>query len=96
MATRTKTLQYKGIPLVRKDNVIYYGNMSDSHIIMMNILESKNENGLQIASKICVQLQKTCKTVPKKESTIKVIEKPSLWSAIDIAFIWLKRANSSK
>ena len=28
-------LTYKGHPLMRKDNLIYYGSMADSHIVML-------------------------------------------------------------
>ena len=69
-------LQYKGHPLMRKDNVIYYGSMTDSHIIMMQILDSKKENGI--------------------DRIVKSSEKSSLWSAMDIASIWLDRALSTK
>ena len=37
---KNNLLEYKGHPLMRKENIIYYGSMSDSHIIMMQILES--------------------------------------------------------
>jgi hypothetical protein len=36
-----KILTYKGHPLMRKDNLIYYGSMADTHIIMLQILETK-------------------------------------------------------
>lgn len=93
---KNSVLQYKGLPLMRKDNVIYYGNTSDSHIIMMQILESKEDKGLKIASRVSVQLQKTSANLSPKERTIKSTEKSSLWSAMDIASIWLKRANTIK
>ena len=32
MAEEAKVLTYKGHPLMRKDNLIYYGSMADSHI----------------------------------------------------------------
>ena len=32
---------YKGYPLVRHDNVIYYGNMSDDYVVMLQILQQK-------------------------------------------------------
>ena len=38
MSTSSKKkdlLEYKGHPLMRKENIIYYGSMSDSHSIMM-------------------------------------------------------------
>ena len=36
----TKILEYKGHPLQRKDNIIYYGSFADKYIIMMQILET--------------------------------------------------------
>ena len=39
---KNNLLEYKGHPLMRKENIIYYGSMSDSHIIMMQILESSD------------------------------------------------------
>ena len=36
-----KGLTFKGRPLMRKDNLIYYGSMADSHIIMLQILDYK-------------------------------------------------------
>ena len=36
--TNTAFLTYKGKPLLRKDNLLYLGNMSDRYIIMLQIL----------------------------------------------------------
>lgn len=90
------TLQYKGHPLMRKDNVIYYGSMTDSHIIMMQILETKKDNGLETASRVSVQLQQTAPGLRARDRIVKSTEKPNLWSAMDIASIWLGRTLSSK
>ena len=52
MSTSSKKkdlLEYKGHPLMRKENIIYYGSMSDSHIIMMQILESGEVKGMPVA-----------------------------------------------
>ena len=38
MAEENAVLMYKGRPLMRKDNLIYYGSMADSHIVMLQIL----------------------------------------------------------
>ena len=38
MANEKIPLTYKGHPLRRKDNIIYYGDMADSHIIQLQIL----------------------------------------------------------
>lgn len=99
MPTTTKKkelLEYKGHPLMRKENIIYYGSMSDSHIIMMQILESDQINGMPVAKRISVQLQQTNPNVRIKERIVKKTEKSSLWSAMDIASIWLNRALSNK
>lgn len=52
-------LMYKGHPLRRVDNLIYYGSMADKYIIMMQVLESKKEQDLDMATKVSVQLQLT-------------------------------------
>ena len=43
MADENAVLMYKGRPLMRKDNMIYYGSMADTHIVMLQILESKKQ-----------------------------------------------------
>ena len=89
-------MQYKGHPLIRKDNVLYYGSMADSHIIMMQILDTKKENGLDLASRVSVQLQQTSPNLRARERIVKSTEKNSLWGAMDIASIWLRRALTTK
>ena len=89
-------LEYKGHPLMRKDNIIYYGSMSDSHIIMMQILDSADMKDLPVAKRVAVQLQQTGANVRNKDRIVKKTEKNSLWSAMDIASIWLDRALGSR
>ena len=89
-------LQYKGRPLLRTENIISYGSMSDPYIIMMQILDTKQEGDLKVATRVAVQLQQTSPNVSRKERIVKKSEKNSLWSAMDIASIWLTRALSNK
>lgn len=89
-------LQYKGHPLMRKENIIYYGSMSDKYIIMMQILDSKMIKDLPVASRVAVQLQQTSPNVSRRDKIVKKTEKEGLWSAMDIASIWLNRALSAK
>ncbi len=99
MTTSTKTndlLQYKERPLMRKDNILYYGSMSDRYIIMMQILETKKTQDLEVATRIAVQLQQTSPNVRPKDRIVKKTEKTCLWDAMDIASIWLSRALSVK
>ena len=81
---------------MRKDNIIYYGSMSDSHIIMMQILDSADMKDLPVAKRVSVQLQQTGTNVRSKDRIVKKTEKNSLWSAMDIASIWLNRALGSR
>ena len=89
-------LVYKNHPLRRVDNLIYYGSMADKYIIMMQILESSDYKGLPVAKRVSVQLQQTDPNVRMKERIVKKTEKNSLWSAMDIASIWLDRALGSR
>lgn len=92
MANEKIPLSYKGRPLLRKDNTIYYGSMADSHIIQLQILETKPVGDLNVASKVSIQLQLTDPELKGRDRVIKRSEKDSLYAAIDIATIWLNRA----
>jgi hypothetical protein len=96
MASKTTPLTYKGHPLRRKDNLIYYGDMADSHIILLQILETKPVGDLNVATKVSIQLQLTDPDLKGRDKVVKRSEKDSLYSAIDIASIWLERALASR
>lgn len=93
---KSEMLSYKGRPLMRKDNILYYGSMSDRYIIMMQILETKQVKDLSVATRVAVQLQQTSPNVRPKDRIVKKTEKNGLWTAMDIASIWLTRALSAK
>ena len=96
MANENTILTYKGHPLMRKDNLIYYGSMADSHIIMLQILETKKVGDTDIASRVSVQLQLTDPTVKSRDRVIKKGEKSGLYTALDFGCIWLQRALAGK
>ncbi|NMP36577.1 MAG: hypothetical protein GX051_00415 [Clostridiales bacterium] len=85
-------LTYKGKPLVRSGNTLYYGNMSDSYVVMLSISSSKKVDDLEVADKVTVQLLSTDPDVRPKDRIIKKSEKKSLYEAMDIGTIWLERA----
>ena len=89
-------LMYKGHPLRRIDNLIYYGSMADKYIIMMQILNTRKEQDLDVATKVSVQLQLTDANLKSRDRVVKKSEKDSLYAAIDIAAIWLDRALKEK
>ena len=59
MADNNKMLMYKGHPLRRKDNLIYYGSMADKYIVMIQVMSTTKDGGLEIADKVHLQLQLT-------------------------------------
>lgn len=91
-----EVLTYKGHPLMRLGNIIYYGSMADSHIVMLQILESKEVNGVQIATKVSVQLQLTDPAAKSRDRVVKKSEKAGLYTALDFGCVWLERALAGK
>ena len=99
-AAHGKSLEYKGRPLRRKDNIIYYGSMADKYIIMLQILDTKDmkplagadAQELKVATKVSVQLQLTDAGVKSRDRVVKRSEKTSLYAAMDVASVWLERA----
>ena len=91
-----KVLMYKGRPLMRKDNMIYYGSMADSHIVMLQILETRKVKDLDVATRVSVQLQLTDPSARPRERVVKKAEKDGLYTAMDVGSVWLERALSGK
>ena len=96
MTTENIPLSYKGHPLRRKDNLIYYGTMAEKYIIMLQILSSKKVDGLDVADKVSVQLQLTDPDLKSRDRVVKKSEKDSLYAAMDVASVWLERALGTK
>ncbi len=96
MAQEKEFLTYKGRPLVRKGNEIYYGDMSEKYVIMLQIITTKKDGDLEIADKVLVQLLDTDTELRPRERIIKKSEKTGLYNAMDIGNIWLERALAKK
>ena len=89
-------LTYKGHPLMRKDNLVYYGSMADQYIVILQILESKDFQDVSLATKVSVQLQLTDQSVRPKDRIIKKSEKDGFYTALDVGCVWLERALAGK
>ena len=89
-------LEYKGHPLRRKDNLIYFGDMADKYIVQIQIMDTKKVKDLEVATKVSVQLQLTDPEIKSRDRIIKKSEKDSLYAAMDLATMWLERALSNK
>ena len=96
MADKNTTLMYKGHPLRRKDNLVYYGSMADKYIVMMQILSTTKEGELELASKVHMELQLTDPELKSRDRVVKKSDLPDLFSAIDMGSTWLMRALAGK
>lgn len=89
---KAEGLVYRGHPLRRIDNLIYYGSMADKYIVMLQVLASKPVQDISVATKVSVQLQLTDPDLKSRDRVLKKSEKDSLYAAMDIGSIWLQRA----
>ena len=97
MADQKFPLVYKGHPLRRKDNLIYYGSMADKYIIMLQVMDNKKvDDDLSLATKVSVQLQLTDPDLKSRDRVVKKTEKDNLYAAMDVAAVWLDRALAGK
>lgn len=86
---------YKGRPLVRCGDEIYYGSMEDRFVIRMQVKTKKEVNGLDVADKVAIQLLCTDPDLSPRKQLVKASEKTGLYLALDIADVWLERALKS-
>ena len=96
MSEQNAGLVYKGRPLMRKDNLVYYGSMADPFIVMLQILETKDLQDLQLATRVSVQLQSTDPSIRARDRVIKKSEKDGFYTALDVGCVWLERALANK
>ena len=96
MADEKIPLEYKGRPLRRKDDLIYYGSMAEKYIIMLQVMDNKKIDDLAVSTKVAVQLQLTDPDLKSRDRVVKKTEKESLYAAMDVAAVWLERALASK
>ena len=87
---------YKGKPLVRCGDEIYYGNMDDEYVIHMIIKSKKTVGGVEVSDKVTVQLMATDPGLSPRRQLVKSSEKQGLFVAMDIGDAWLERALKKK
>ena len=72
---KEKFLMYKGKPLVRSGNTIYYGNSYDPFVILINVVSTKKVGDLDVADRVSIQLLNTDPNVRPRERIVKKSEK---------------------
>ena len=83
-------LTYKGKPLVRKGNDLFYGDLSDEYYLSMMIMSQKQINvgdtSVEVPDTVLVQvLTKDGKPVKQK------LVKNGLYEAFDLGCVWLEK-----
>ncbi len=88
---KNEFLIYKGRPLVRKGDDLYYGEMSDKYHVFMMIMSTTGsiKENVEVPNLIMVQLIEKNESTPKKQVTSK-----SFSDALETADAWLTRYNS--
>ena len=84
---KAEGLTYKGHPLRRVDNLIYYGTMAEKYIIMMQILNTKKEQDMEVATKVSIQLQLTDPELKSRDRVVKKSEKDGFFTALDLGSV---------
>lgn len=92
--TESQFPMYKGKPLVRCGDVLYYGSMSDRYVVRLEIKSKKKVKNLEVADKVSIQLMLTDQTIRNRKQIVKTSEKNGLYLAMDLAEVWLTRALS--
>ena len=70
--------------------------MAEKYIIMLQVLDQKKDQDLDMATRVSVQLQLTDPDLKSRDRVVKKTEKDSLYAAMDVASVWLDRALSGK
>ena len=90
-AIEGKFVEYKGKPLVRNGNEIFYGFMSDKYYLFLMIMSEKKASRLdiQVPDMVMVQILPTDgSNKPEKQKIVS-----GLFEAFDLGTAWLERAN---
>ena len=96
MAEKQEGLVYRGHPLRRVDNLVYYGSMAYKYIIMMQVLDAEELSDIKLSKKVSIQLQLTDPNLRSRDRVVRSTEKGSMAEAMEFASIWLERALSGK
>ena len=90
MAAEKTVFTYRGKPMVRRGDTIYYGDLGEKYIIVFTIKSKKKVGDLEVADSITIDL--CTNSGAGKEKVIKKANRENLFEAIDIAEFWLQDA----
>ena len=88
--TERESLIYRGKPLIRDGNVLYFGDFNENFITRFTILDSEKVNDLDMARKITIELLEKHGSDISTAKLTKKAERTSMWAALDIGVYWLE------
>ena len=88
---KDKQLMYKGKPLVRSGNTLYYGDLAGPYVTLLQCLDQEDFSDMKLPTRISIQLLSTDEDLPPVKRIINRAEKNNFYDAINIANIWLER-----
>ena len=94
-AKKAKELTYKGKPVYRKGNKLYYGNLEDPLILELEVLETKKVGDLDVSTKVRFNIQDNTVSEIGTGTNYRTGERDDLYKAFDIGSWWLQDALNS-
>ena len=88
---KKKRLTYRGKPIYRRGNTIYYGNLEDRLILVMDIVETEKLGDYDITKKVVFHIQDNSGELGKGIN-YRTGERENLYKAFDIGSWWLQDA----
>lgn len=82
---------YKNRPLVRHNDIIYYGNMNEGVVVKLRVKSAKKIKGLAVSESISIQLIDTDPAASCDEQILRASEKEGLYQALDVSSAWLDK-----
>jgi ribosome-associated translation inhibitor RaiA len=83
---------YRGLPLVRCEDVLFYGNINEDYVTKIEVKSIKNNDKIKLSDKLTVQMVSSSSAARGRNLRIKKSsEKNGLYEALDVAFAWLER-----
>ena len=87
-AEEKKYFTYEGKPMVRRGDVIYYGDMKEKYIVIFTINSKKTVGDLEVADSVTIEL--STNNGHGKEKVIRKAKRESLYRAFDAGEFWLR------
>ena len=83
----SKALLYKGRPLIKRGNVVIYGDINDKYYLRITILKTKMVEDVEVGTYFYIEL-----ILSADDKTIKKAEREDMYEALDIGGFWLEEA----